>query len=64
MTLKEEVAQLLRQGREEALADLAASNRKVLRPLMGRLWDTDEKIRRRAASALGRAAAAHGELGV
>lgn len=64
MALKEEVAELLRQGREEALAELAASNRKVLRPLMGRLWDPDAGIRRRAASALGRAATAHAGLGV
>lgn len=64
MALKEEVMELLRQGRDEALAELAASNRKALRPLMGRLWDTDPEIRRRAASAVGRAAVTHEELGI
>ena len=64
MTLKEEVMELLRQGRDEALAELAASNRKALRPLMGRLWDPDPEIRRRAASAVGCAAVSHEELGV
>ena len=64
MALKEEVMELLRQGRDEALAELAASNRKALRPLMGRLWDPDPEIRRRAASAVGCAAVTHEELGI
>jgi hypothetical protein len=64
MALKEEVMELLRQGREEALAELAASNRRALRPLMGRLWDPDVKIRRRAAAAIGCAATSHDDLGV
>ena len=64
MALKEEVMELLRQGRDEALAELAASNRKALRPLMGRLWDPDPEIRRRAASAVGCAAVTHEGLGI
>jgi len=56
--------ELLRQGRDEALAELAAANRKALRPLMGRLWDPDPEIRRRAASAVGCAAVSHEDLGI
>jgi hypothetical protein len=55
---------LLRQGREEAVAELAATDRRVLRPLMGRLWDPDPTIRCHAAGAMGRSAAAHPPLGL
>jgi hypothetical protein len=64
MGLKEEVTELLRQGREQALADLVSADRRALRPLLGRLWDPDDEIRRRAASAVGTAAVSHADLGV
>jgi hypothetical protein len=64
MALKEEVRQLLQHGREQSLADLVAADRRALRPLLGRLWDPDDIIRRRAANAVGIAAAAHPGLGV
>jgi hypothetical protein len=62
--LGEKVMQLLRQGREDALAELAVSDRRALRPLMGRLWDPDPEIRGRAADAMGRAAGRHADLGL
>jgi hypothetical protein len=55
---------LLRQGREEAVVELAIADRRALRPLMGRLWDPDPQIRRCAAGAIGRSAAAHPALGL
>lgn len=64
MGLKEEVRELLRQGREEALAELAATRPAAVRPLMGRLWDSEPLIRRRAATALGRTAATNPQLGL
>lgn len=64
MGLKEEVMELLRQGREDSLADLVAADRRAVRPLIGRLWDAEPAIRTRAAAALGRAAAAHPGLAV
>ena len=63
MRLKDEVMELLRQGSESALAELVAADRRAVRLLMARLWDTDEVIRRRAARAIGRAAAVHADLG-
>jgi HEAT repeat protein len=47
----------LRQG-DDAIAKLAASDPGVARLLMGRLWDADETIRRRAARGLASLAAA------
>lgn len=64
MGLKREVTELLRQGREADLAELAAGNRRALSPLVGRLWDADSRIRARAARVLGRAAADHPDLGI
>jgi hypothetical protein len=63
MGLSKEVRELLQQDREDALAELAVANPRVLRPLVGRLWDPDGEIRRRAARAVGRAAAAHPDRG-
>jgi hypothetical protein len=64
MRLSEEVRQLLLQGNnEDALADLAAANPRALRPLVGRRWDPDREIRRRAARVVGQAAAANTDLG-
>jgi hypothetical protein len=64
MSLSKEVRGLLQQGREEAVVELAVTEPRALRPLMGRLWDPEEEIRRRATHALGRGVAAHPELGV
>jgi HEAT repeat protein len=64
MTLTEEIRELLQQGREQAVAELAAANRRALRPLLGRLWDPDEEIRRHAARAIGHAGEAHPDLGL
>jgi hypothetical protein len=55
---------LLQQGREDAVAELVANHRRALRPLLGRLWDPDGEIRRRAARAVGRAAGVHPDLGL
>jgi hypothetical protein len=62
--LGQKVMDLLQQGREEAVAEMAAANPRVLRPLMGRLYDPDPEIRRRAAGAMGRSAADHPKLGL
>jgi len=64
MGLSKEVRELLQQGREDALAELAGADPRALRPLMGRLWDPDGEIRQRAARVVGRAAAADAESGV
>jgi len=63
MRLKEEIWQLLVQGREADLARRVGEERRAVRPLLARLWDVDETIRRRAGRALGQAAAAHPDLG-
>jgi len=63
MGLSAEVRELLRQGREDAVAELAVADRRALRPLMGRLWDPDREIRQRAARSVGRAASVHSDLG-
>ena len=63
MALGKEVRELLQQGREEALAELAVANPRALRPLVGRLWDPDGEIRQRAARAIGQVAAAHPDRG-
>jgi HEAT repeat protein len=62
--LGQKIMSLLRQGREETVAGLAISDRRALRPLMGRLWDPDPRIRRHAAGAMGRSAEAHPTLGL
>ena len=55
--------ELLRQGREQELAEKVAANRRAVRPVLARLWDPDAQIRAGAARALGQAAATHSELG-
>jgi len=62
--LGQKIMNLLQQGREEAVAELAIADRRALRPLMGRLWDPDPEIRCHAAGAMGRSAAAHPALGL
>lgn len=64
MGLNSEVRELLRQGREDAVAELVVADRRALRPLMGRLWDPDHEIRQRAARAVGHAASVHSDLGL
>jgi hypothetical protein len=64
MSLRKEVRELLRRGREDAVAELTAANPRALPPLMGRLWDPDAEIRRRAARAVGETAAARPDLGL
>lgn len=63
MGIGKEVRELLQQGREEALTELALADSRALRPLVGRLWDSDSIVRDRAARVIGRAAAAHDALG-
>jgi len=63
MRLSEEVRELLRQGRETELAERAATDARLVRPLLARLYDPSDPIRDRAARVLGHAAAAHPELG-
>ena len=64
MGLNSEVRELLRQGREDAVAELVVADRRALRPLVGRLWDPDGEVRQRAARAVGHAASVHTDLGV
>jgi len=54
---------LLHEGREDVLAKRVTADARVLRLLVGRLWDPDEAVRRRAARAIGVGARAHRELG-
>jgi HEAT repeat protein len=61
--MKDEVNMLLREGREDELAERVAGDARALRPLVGRLWDPDAQIRARAARAIGVGASAHRELG-
>ncbi len=63
MGLKGRVMELLRVGDELNLGALASQEPRAARFLLGRLWDADETLRRRAARALGVVAAAHPEIG-
>jgi hypothetical protein len=63
MGLKTRVMELLSQRREHQLAELAAADRRAVRPLVGRLWDPNDVIRAGAARAIGLAAENHPELG-
>lgn len=62
--LGRQVLDLLRHGREEAVSELAVADPRALRYLMGRLWDPDPEIRRCAAGAIGRSAAAEPARGL
>jgi len=64
MSLSKEIRELLQQGREDAVVELATANPRALRPLVGRLWDPDGEIRLRAARAVGHAATTHPDLGL
>jgi hypothetical protein len=63
MRLSEEVKELLQQGRETELAERAATDARLVRPLLARLYDPSDPVRGRAARVLGHAAAAHPDLG-
>jgi len=54
--------ELLESGDVADLERLVRQDRRALRHLVGRLWDADEQVRRRAAGALGVAAEAHPDL--
>jgi len=64
MGLKEEVRELLRTGDASRLERRTASDRRVMRHLLGRLWDPDEGVRRCAAEGVRVAASAHRDLGL
>jgi hypothetical protein len=66
MRLKEEIRQRLAQGEDEdeQLRQRAIEEPRCIRLLQARLWDVDATVRRRAAWALGHAAAAHPALGL
>ena len=60
--LKDQVVALLCAGDARALAELVAADRRVVRLLVGRLWDPDPAVGHRAARALGEAAVHHEAL--
>ena len=63
MGLKEKVRRMLLSGSASELRDLVVAEPRTMRHLLGRLWDPDTAIRKRAAVAVGHGAAAHPELG-
>lgn len=63
MGLRDVVNGLLRSGDDAGLREVVVREPRSIRHLMGRLWDPDETIRRRAAEAVGDLAAAHPRLG-
>lgn len=54
---------LLREGRDEELARRVTEEARLLRFLVGRLWDPAPAIRARAAKAIGVGVRAHRDLG-
>lgn len=64
MGLKERVMELIQQRDGDGLAALAVQERRSVRHLLGRLWDTDPEVRALAAHAIGAAAAARPADGV
>jgi hypothetical protein len=63
MSLKGKVMELLRADDSAGLEQLATSEPRAMRYLLGRLWDPDEQIRQRAAVAIGAGARAFPDLG-
>ena len=55
--------EMLRRSDRRGLERLVAEQPHAVRYLQGRLWDSEERVRRNAAGALGAAAAAHPGLG-
>jgi hypothetical protein len=64
MGLREEVMEVLRAGDTARVEQLAATDRRATRHLLGRLWDEDGEVRRLACVGVGAAAAAHPDLGI
>jgi hypothetical protein len=62
MGLKERVMELMRHADSAGLERLVSQNRRAVRHLLGRLWDTDSSRRMLAARALGVAAEVHPDL--
>jgi hypothetical protein len=62
--MKDELMELLRQGRERELAARAAESPRAARWLLGRVFDADETVRRHAAGAVGWTAADRPEQAV
>jgi len=63
MGLRDVVNGLLRSGDGAGLREVVVREPRSIRHLMGRLWDPDQAVRRRAAEAIGDLAAAHPDLG-
>lgn len=56
--------ELLRAGDERALGALASEDPRAVRYLLGRLWDPDAELRRRAARAIGVASSSRPDGGL
>ena len=63
MGLKGRVMELIRRRDSDGLERLATSEPRVVRHVLGRLWDPDEEIRTMSARAVGALAEAHPALG-
>lgn len=63
MGLRRRIVELMKAGDTAALRDLAVTDHRSLRPLVGRLWDPDPARRQMAAEALGEGCAAHPDHG-
>jgi HEAT repeat protein len=63
MRLKEMVMEMLQRSDRRGLEKLVVTEPRAIRYLQGRLWDSEERVRRNAAEALGSAAAAHPAIG-
>lgn len=63
MCVKGRVMELLQSADTTSLERYAASQPRAVRFLLGRLWDPDPEIRRRAAVGIASAAAEHDSLG-
>ncbi len=55
--------EMLQRSDRQGLEELVVEQPRAIRYLQGRLWDSEERVRRNAAEALGAAAAARPELG-
>jgi hypothetical protein len=63
MGVKEQVMAYLQAADSDGLESLVRQDRRVVRHLVGRLWDTGGQNRELVSRALGAAAAAHPDLG-
>ena len=55
--------EMLQRSDRRGLEKMVVEEPRAIRYLLGRLWDSEERVRRNAAEALGSAAAAHPALG-